>query len=299
MDTVDFRIVQLLDRDSRESFAGIAGELSLTPRTVHRRVMKMVETGFIRGFDVLVEPSSLDLGEAVCDVQIKANAKKEEVRKKMLEIPNLNEIITLVGDSFVVYTYYRDSVELESILTRLSATLGVADVQYEVNPRTGVQTSKLSRQSWLLIHSLNHRSRREVIDIAQEVGLSARTVHRNLRWLEKVSVVRFGVDVDVSKAADLFIYVLVIRLQIGVAKTKTLERIRRTVATVWRELRTVNPYTIILLLYARQTMELERDVESVRLANGVTGVRVLIITGDTRNTSVMDARIAAKAQGKP
>lgn len=247
----------------------------------------------------MVEPSSLDLGEAVCDVQIKPNAKKDEVRKRMLEIPNLNEIITLVGDSFVVYAYYRDSVELESILTRLSSTIGVADVQYEVNPRTGEQVSKLSMQSWLLVHSLNHRSRKEMVDVARELGLSARTVQRNLRWLEKSGGVRFGVDVDVSKAADLLIYVLVIRLQIGIAKTKTLERIRRTVSTVWRELRTVNPHTIILLLYARQTVELERDVETVRLANGVTGVRVLMITGDTKNTSVMDARIKAKAEGKP
>ena len=299
MDGFDFRIVQLLDRNSRESFARIAGAVGLTSRTVQRRVARMVETGFIRGFDVMVEPSSLDLGEAVCDVQIKANAKKEEVRKRMLEIPNLNEIITLVGDSFVVYACYRDSVELESILTRISATVGVADIQYEVNPRTGKQASKLSRQSWLLIHSLNHRSRREMVDISQELGLSTRTVQRNLRWLEKNGAVRFGVDVDVSKAADLLIYVLVIRLQIGVAKTKTLERIQRTVATVWRELRTINPHTIILLLYARQTMELEKDVETVRLANGVTGVRVLMITGDTRNASVMDARIAAKAKGEP
>lgn len=299
MDAFDFRIVQLLDRNSRESFARIAGAVGLTSRTVQRRVARMVETGFIRGFDVVVEPSSLDLGEAVCDVQIKANAKKEEVRKRMLEIPNLNEIITLVGDSFVVYAYYRDSVELESILTRISATVGVADVQYEVNPRTGEQASKLSRQSWLLIDSLNHRSRREMVDISQQLGLSTRTVQRNLRWLEKNCPVRFGVDVDVSKAADLLIYVLVIRLQIGVAKTKTLERIQRTVATVWRELRTINPHTIILLLYARQTMELEKDVETVRLANGVTGVRVLMITGDTRNASVMDAKIAAKAKGEP
>ena len=261
--------------------------------------MRMVETGFIRGFDVIVEPSSLDLGEAVCDVQIKANAKKEEVRRRMLEIPNLNEIITLVGDSFVVYVYYRDPVDLESILTRMSATPGVADVQYEVNPRTGEQAPSLSRQSWLIVHSLNHRSRREMVDIARELGLSARTVQRNLRWLERRGAVRFGVDVDVSKAADLLIYVLVIRLQIGVAKTKTLERIRRAVSTVWRELRTVNPHTIILLLYARQTMELERDVETVRLANGVTGIRVLMITGDTRNASVMDARVAAKAKGEP
>lgn len=299
MDAIDFRIVQLLDKNSRESFAGIAGELDLTSRTVHRRVTRMVETGFIRSFDVIVDPSSLDLGEAVCDVQIKASARKDEVRKKMLEIPNLNEIITLVGDSFVVYAYYRDSVELESVLARLNETLGVADVQYEVSPRTGEHASKMSRQSWLLVHSLNHKSRREVVDIAREAGLSARTVQRNLRWLEKSGAVRFGVDVDVSKAADLLIYVLVIRLQIGVAKTKTFERILRTVATVWRELRTVNPHTIILLLYARQTMELEKDVETVRLTNGVIGVRVLMITGDTRNASFMDARISARAEGKP
>ena len=295
MDAVDFRIVQLLDKNSRESFGRIGSALGVTSRMVQRRVMGMVETGFIRSFDAIVDASSLDLGEVVCDVQVKSSARKGEVRKKLLEIPNLNEIITLVGDSFVVYAYYRDSTELESILIQLTATPGVADVQYEVNPRTREHGSKLSRQSWLLLHSLNHRARREIVDIAREVGLSARTVQRNLRWIESTGAVRFGVDVDVSKAVDLFIYVLIVRLQIGTAKTRILERVRRAVPTIWRELKTVNPHNIILLLHARQTLELERDVEMVRLSNGVTGVRVLMITGDARNTSVMDERIAAKA----
>jgi DNA-binding Lrp family transcriptional regulator len=296
MDPIDLKIVQLLDKNCRDSFASVGSALHVTPRTVHRRVARMIETGFIRSFEVMIDPSSLDLGEAVADIQVKANATNEDVRNRLLKIPNVNEIISLAGGALVTYLYYQDSAELESVLNQLSVTVGVADVHYELNPRNREPSPKLSRQSWLLIHSLNHKSRKEFADIAAEVGLSARTVQRNIRWLRNTAAVQFGVDVDVSKAQELFIYVLAVRLQIGTAKPKLLEHLRNVVSNAWRELRTINPYTIILLLYANKTAELERDVETVRLVTGVAGVRVLIITGDKRNTTLVDSRIAEKAR---
>jgi Lrp/AsnC family leucine-responsive transcriptional regulator len=295
MDPLDLKIVQQLDRNCRDSFALIGGIVGVSARTAQRRVARMLRTGFIRSFEVIVDPSDLDLGEAVCDIQVKADVKKEEVRNRLLKIPNANEVISLAGGSFVVYINYRDSEDLESLLSRLSSTAGVADVQYELNPRAGEKSPRLSRQSWALIQSLNHRARRESANIAVEVGLSARTVQRNIKWLSDTTAVRFGVDVDLSKAQDLFIYVLVVRLQLGIAKLKTLEQMRNMVGNVWRELRTVNPHTLILVLYAERTAELERDVETIRLVNGVAGVRVLIITGDKRNSQLLDSMVVERA----
>jgi DNA-binding Lrp family transcriptional regulator len=295
MEPIDLKIVQVLDRNCRDSFSHVGSILDVTPRTVQRRVTRMLETGFIRSFEVMVDQSSLDLAEAVCDIKVKSNARNEDVRNRLLKIPNVNEVISLAGGTFVSYLHYRDSAELESILSRLGATVGVADVQYELSPRNREQPPRLSRQSWLLIHALNHKARREFADVAAEVGLSSRTVQRNIQWLRTTAAVRFGVDIDVSKAQELFIYVLVVRLQLGMAKSKLLEHLRNVVSNAWRELRTVNPHTIILLFYAKKTAEIERDVETVRLVNGVAGVRVLIITSDRRNTSLVDSRIAEKA----
>jgi len=295
MDPVDLKIVQQLDRNCRESFGFIGGVVGVPARTVQRRVAKMLRIGFIRSFEVMVDPASLDLGEAVCDIQVTVDAKKEEVRNRLLKIPNVTEVISLAGGSFVVYLVYRDSGDLENVLSRLTGTAGVSDVQYELNPRTGERSPRLSRQSWVLIHNLNHQARRESADIAAEVGLSPRSVQRNIKWLSDTASVRFGVDVDLSKAQDLFIYVLVVRLQLGIAKLKILEQVRNSVASVWRELRTVNPHTLIVVLYAERTAELERDVETVRLVRGVAGVRILMITGDRRNGQFIDSKFAEMA----
>lgn len=295
MDPLDLKIVHQLDRNCRDSFAFIGGIVGVSSRTVQRRVARMLRTGFLRSFEIILDPSALDLGEAVCDIQVKADVKKEEVRKRLFKIANVSEVISLAGGSFVVYVNYRDSGDLEGVLSRLSATAGVADVQYELNPRTGEKSPRLSRQSWAIIQSLNHRARRESTDVAAEAGLSGRTVQRNIKWLSDTNAVRFGVDVDLSKAQDLFIYVLVVRLQLGVAKVRILEQVRDIVGNVWRELRTVNPHTLILVLYAERTAELERDVETIRLLSGVVGVRVLMITGDTRNSQLLDFKVAERA----
>jgi DNA-binding Lrp family transcriptional regulator len=295
MDALDLKIVQELDKNSRDSFGAIGVRLGASARTVQRRVLNMVRIGFIRSFEVTVDPTSLDLGEAVCDIQLKTNATNDDVRNRLLRIPSVHEVISLAGGNFVAYVYYRDSGELENILDRLNVTEGVADVQYELNPRTSGQIPEMSRQSWLLIHLLNHKARREFGDVSKEAGLSARTVQRNVKWLTSNSLIRFGVDVDVSRAENLFVYVLVVRVQPGTAKLKVLAEARNSVNSIWRELKSVNPYTFILLLHAAQTTQLERHVEKLRLLAGVAGVRVLFIIGDMRNTQLADSLIAERA----
>jgi Lrp/AsnC family transcriptional regulator, leucine-responsive regulatory protein len=294
MDPVDLQIVELLDKNARESYANIARVLALSGRTVQRRVARMLRAGFIRSFEAILDPRSLGLGEAVCDVQAKGSVRNEDVRNRLTKVPNVTEIITLAGGTFVVYAYYRDSAELENVLHRIGATPGVADIQYEAGPWTEDGNVKLSLQSWKIVHILNHNARRELTDVARQAGLSSRTVQRHILWLTSRRAVRFGVDVDISKATDLFVYILLVRLQMGTPKQSALERIKKQVPAVWRELRTVNPFTIILSLYAARITQLESDVESIRLVPGVAGVRVLIVTEDRRNTAWLDSRISEK-----
>ncbi len=52
MDTIDYQIVEFLAKDSRLAYAQIAAQIGKSTATVHQRVRRMREQGFINSFTV-------------------------------------------------------------------------------------------------------------------------------------------------------------------------------------------------------------------------------------------------------
>ena len=295
MDPVDLRILGALDRDARKSFTRIASDLGISSRLVQRRVTSMIKSGFIRDFSVEFDMFLLGLGEAVCDAYLQAGASVEEVRNNLLKISTVSRIITLIGGTLVIHITYQDRTELEQTLAQIASTHGVDDIRYEVAPQSRAAHVRLSRSDWQIIRALDHQARQEFASIAETVKLSSKTVKRRVEWLMKEGAINVGVDVDVSKARDLFLYILVIQLTRAASKDAVLRASRKRIATIWRELRSINPFSITLSLYAENMGSLERDVEVARRIEGVTGVSVAFITAEQRNDLRLDASIAQVA----
>lgn len=290
MDSIDLQIVSELDLDSRQSFAKIARTLHLTRRTVQRRVSKMVDSGFIRSFEVLFDLSQLGLADAVCNIRVQSSSGIESVRERLTKIFGVTEVLTFIGGILVAHIAYSDRSELESILLHIGMVEGVADIDYETGPKTSPSVA-LTQNDWKLVRCLNHNARREIVEIANELSVSPKTVQRRLRFLEKIGAVRFGLQVDVSNAKDLFPYLLLVQLQPGVSKPKTYDRVRQLVPRIWRNMKTVNPFLLTLASHAVKLSDLERDTESLRMTQGVRGVSVLFNSSDLSNNIWLDEKV--------
>ncbi len=290
MDNLDLMIASELDADCRQSFQSIAKKLGMTRRTVQRRVTKLVEIGFIRSFEVLFDHSALGLGQAVCNLRVRSNFGIGPIKEELLKVAGVTEVLTFVGGVLVTYISYGNQAQLEEILRRMGEIEGVADLDYEIGPKTDLPT-RLGRSDWELLRCLNHKARRELAGIAKETGMSARTVQRRLRFLTKSGAIRFGLQVDVSKATDLFPYLLLVRMQPGATKTRIYAGVKQLVPSIWRNLRSVNPFLLTLASSAERLSDLERDVESVRTTLGVQAVSVLFNTSDSINNMWLDSMI--------
>src|SRR5690348_17173021 len=155
MDTIDLRIVSELDLDSRASFASIADRLSLTRRTVQRRVSTLEDNGFIRSFEVLFDHEALGFAQAVCNVRVRSNSEVSPVRERLLKARGVTEVLTFIGGLMVTYISYRNQNQLEEILLEIGSIAGVADLDYEVSPKTEPPIS-LDRSDWEIVRELNH-----------------------------------------------------------------------------------------------------------------------------------------------
>ena len=62
MDETDARILELLQRDGRESYAEVGQAVGMSGPSAHERVKKLEARGVIRGYSALVNPTLLGYG---------------------------------------------------------------------------------------------------------------------------------------------------------------------------------------------------------------------------------------------
>jgi len=83
LDKFDRAIIWHLDVDSRKSYSKIASAVRLSKQAVKYRINKMEKAGFIRGYRMIANLSSL--GYMYCRLHIKFHNTAQEQEKKMIE----------------------------------------------------------------------------------------------------------------------------------------------------------------------------------------------------------------------
>ncbi|MEU3309945.1 Lrp/AsnC family transcriptional regulator [Nocardiopsis sp. NPDC055551] len=123
LDRVDERIIAILGADARMSFAEIGGEVGLSPSAVKRRVDRLVESGAVRGFTVVVEPKAIGwTTEAFIELYCRARTSPTEIRKGLTGYAEITSACTVTGDAdALVQVRARDTHHLEEVIERIGA----------------------------------------------------------------------------------------------------------------------------------------------------------------------------------
>src|SRR5918992_2769619 len=118
---LDRKILAMLQREGRRSFADIGREVGLSTPAVKRRVDRMEEAGVIRGYAAVVDPSRLGLGfEAIAEVYCADRTAPHDVLASVEGIPEVVSAVTVSGEPDAVL---RVQVEDVRHLERLIETL--------------------------------------------------------------------------------------------------------------------------------------------------------------------------------
>ena len=105
MDTLDRKILQVLQADARTSLQDIGQAVGLSPSPCWGRIKKMEEAGVIEGYTVRLNAQALGLGDTVM-VQVTLDSHSDEA---LFEFGRALEAIPEVLEAFLVsgdYDYY-------------------------------------------------------------------------------------------------------------------------------------------------------------------------------------------------
>jgi DNA-binding Lrp family transcriptional regulator len=123
LDALDERIITLLRKDARSSYAEIGKQVGLSAPAVKRRVDRLRATGAIRGFTALVDPAALGwTTEAYVELYCTGKTSPAEILAAVARFPEVVSASTVTGEAdALLHVLAADVGHLERVVERIGA----------------------------------------------------------------------------------------------------------------------------------------------------------------------------------
>lgn len=127
MDSIDVRILGMLQENGRVSQHDVARAVGLSAPAVSERVRKLEERGVILGYTTLLDPRLLGQDiTAFIAVGINGSRHYVDFRRRAMELPEIAECHSVTGEgSHLLKVRVGNTAGLESLLAEIQAWPGV------------------------------------------------------------------------------------------------------------------------------------------------------------------------------
>ena len=194
MDGTDLHIIRLLARDSRTPYKSIAADVGITSSAAKERIDKMISSGVIERFVVLINPLIFGYEKLLVLIikNIDKATKEQEIFKKLSLLGDLVAYSEELEGSYIFRLYVKDITQykLETIIELLRpATVEPFFADFSQPPTMKIHSSDLEIMKCLLSDA-----RKSVEIIAKETSLSPKTVSRRLEKMRRHYVTQFTIS---------------------------------------------------------------------------------------------------------
>jgi Lrp/AsnC family transcriptional regulator for asnA, asnC and gidA len=291
MDKTDMSLILLLSANSRLSYAELAEKLNLSVTAVHKRIQLLIETGVIRKFTAKVSLLSL----SIIVVFVLGTSQLDSFQDLTDKLKAHGSIYWLVeggGKFLCIGAYLKNLTELVGLVEFVKKEAGIpepmvriaqaeptsehritASVPVQATPNSQPPNLTFCDIDYKIIGSLKDDSRKAISDVANEVGVSAKTVRRRLTRMTRNNLIELGLEWYPDKSNDI-ITLLDLHLKpdadLGTVAYQILRRYAPNMLFYWAFVNIPNVVTCVIwtnsmneLRSLRQNLEKEPAVVSV------------------------------------
>jgi len=193
MDEIDLVILQKLFENSRLTYRELAELINISVSAVHKRLKKLEE----RTITSYIARPSINAMKYL-PVLIFGTSKARSMDALSKELGQNENIISIAitgGKFLLISAYVRNISELQDYTNYVSKTaqisdptVGIIDVPYVSFPES------LTSIDYNILKTLNRDSRMSILDIADDVGLSSKTVRKRLDRMKENNLVTFSIE---------------------------------------------------------------------------------------------------------
>jgi len=200
MDRQDITLSLILLANSRTTLRTLAEQLNISVNAVHKRLQTLEEHKVIRKFTAKV--SHFAAGSIPIIVYGRTDSEISEENVNALGKEKHTYWVALAGGNHLyIGAYLRDIAELNQYVSFTGQTSGMSDPTVGIYGPSipakypqGLPRPTLSDMDYRIINALRDDSRRPVTEVAEELGLSAKTVQKHLGRMTAESSVELSIQ---------------------------------------------------------------------------------------------------------
>ncbi len=141
LDRLDARILEILQRDGRRTYADIGAEVGISAPSVHERVKKLEARRVISGYAANVDPVLVGRGIlAFTWVSQAPGTASDDLTTDFAAIPEVEECHHIAGEAdYLLKIRTRDTKDLERVIRILSNTRNVFSTETDIALSSGFE----------------------------------------------------------------------------------------------------------------------------------------------------------------
>jgi DNA-binding Lrp family transcriptional regulator len=197
MDALDVRVYRELfhgktgpplDSDVRKSYRSVARRLKVDEVTIRNRIKRLQRSGFLKGWQLFVNPSLLGLRLTQLWLDVRPPAAKDDVIRRLKLQPSAVAISDCYGSSLtVIMTHENETLARKEV--GLIARMSNADDFVSANIPFPKCTIGLTLTDWRIIKAIRADPRQSYPVISREVEVSEKTARRRLERMVEAKAV--------------------------------------------------------------------------------------------------------------
>jgi Lrp/AsnC family leucine-responsive transcriptional regulator len=143
--TNDARILDVLQRDGRRSYADLGAEVGMTGPSAHERVKKLEARGVIQGYAAVVDPAAIGYDILAFSWITQApGTTSADLTDAFAGIPEIEECHHITGEAdYLIKVRARNTRDLERVLRQVQATPNVFQTETDVVFSSGFERRAL------------------------------------------------------------------------------------------------------------------------------------------------------------
>ena len=199
MDKRDVILSQLLLANSRLPYRDLADKLGLSVNAVHKRIQALIESGIIRAFTAKISLSALK----TFGVLVFGRSQTQSIDEVCEKLGNHDSTFWVGvggGNHLYIGAYLQDVSELESYVDyvkkeaqMLGPTVGIIPPETDLRSLGTFRDTALYPLDYRIICALHRDSRRSISEVAEELGISAKTARRRVSRMIREGLIELSI----------------------------------------------------------------------------------------------------------
>ncbi|MFW9976456.1 MAG: Lrp/AsnC family transcriptional regulator [Candidatus Thorarchaeota archaeon] len=281
MDEIDKRLLFELDENCRITYRELADRIGISPNAIKKRITNLIESGVIHEFVVQLRNRMADATLVISAITTDGAEDRSVFYEAINEHPATLGVFPQIEKSYILYSQCIGLQQVNDLSIHLRGIDHVSELEMHIigeQPLPDGRTSDLTKMQLRVLKTLIDDPRKQIVEICQESGLSARRVRKTLEEIHENDSIHFAVFWNVNMGEGLY-FMARVEFDARSTNSKTLEAELKEHLPVeyWYSYVSATEPVMFSVFVVKHTRDMQDVATKVKNMHGVISVRNMVL----------------------